>query len=135
MIWYLLRNLGAFVAGFIAAFALVIGVEILSNVLYPLPGNFGHTQEEMCLHVANYPAWVLAIVVVAWGLTALIGTWIAQRIGNVYSASLLGLLLVAAVGLNISMLPYPLWFKIVIMVVMPAACFAGARLASANLVA
>ena len=129
MLGHLFRTVVAFVAGFTAAFALVIGVELLSNILYPLPSDFGHSQEEICLHVAKYPAWVLSIVVVTWGLTGWIATWIAQRIGNVYSAGLLGLLLVAAVALNISMLPYPLWFKIVMMLVMPSACLVGAWMA------
>jgi len=71
---------------------------------------------------------VLAVVVAAWGLTATIGTWIAQRLGNIHSATVLGVLLVAAVGFNVSMLPYPMWFKIVKMIVMPIAAIAGGRL-------
>lgn len=124
-----LQTVFSFVAGLLAAFAMVIGVELLSNVFHPFPSDFAGTQEEVCLHVAKYPAWVLAAVVVAWGLTATIATWIARRIGNVYSAALLGLLLFAAVGFNVSMLPYPIWFKAVIMLVIPIACTVGARLA------
>ena len=78
----------------------------------------------MCAHVARYPAWVLALVVPAWGLTALAGTWIARRIGGPNggpsaersggrsAALVVGLLLTAGVLFNVSMLPYPLWFKI-----------------------
>ena len=122
--------MGAFVAGLLVAFALVVGVEVLSNILHPLPMDSAMTQEEICRHVANYPAWVLAVVVAAWGLTATIGTWIAQRFGNIYSATALGLLLTAAVGFNISMLPYPMWFKVVIMIVIPIAALAGGQLGS-----
>ncbi len=129
MIRFALRTVLATLAGLVASFALVIGVEIFSNLVHPLPSDFSHDPEAVCRHVAKYPAWVLAVVVVAWGLTAAIGTWISQKLGNVYSASVLGLLLVAGVGLNISMLPYPIWFKVVIMIVMPFAAFIGGRLA------
>ncbi len=82
------------------------------------------------MHVARYPNWILAGVVAAWGLTTATGTSIAQRVGNVYSASALGLLLVAGVAMNISMLPYRVWFKVVITIVAPIAALAGMRLAS-----
>ncbi len=129
---YFVRTVAAFVVGLFVAFVLVVGVELLSNVLHPLPSDFAGEPEQVCLHVANCPAWVLAIVVVAWGLIASIATWIAQRIGNVFSATLLGLLLFAAVGLNIWMLPYPIWFEVVIMLVVPIACTWGARLGAHN---
>ena len=129
MIYAALRTLSAFALGTLASFGLIFGFEILSNVVHPFPSDFKGTSEEICMHVANYPNWILAGVVVAWGLTAAVGTWIAQRIGNVYSAAALGILLVAGVTLNISMLPYPIWFKVVCMIVVPVATLFGAQLA------
>jgi hypothetical protein len=129
IVLFVLRTVLATIAGFVASFALIIGVEVFSNIVHPLPNDFSHDPEAVCRHVAKYPAWVLAVVVVAWGLTAAVGTWISQKLGNVYSASVLGLLLVAGVGLNFFMLPYPIWFEVVIMIVMPIAAFAGGRLA------
>jgi ABC-type uncharacterized transport system permease subunit len=129
MVRFVLRTVLATLAGFVASFALVIGVEIFSNIVYPLPSDVSHDHEAICRHVANYPAWVLTLVVGAWGLTAAIGTWISQKLGNVYSSSVLGLFLLGGVGLNISMLPYPIWFKVVIMIVMPIAAISGCRLA------
>jgi len=124
-----LRTLAAVVAALLVAFILVVAVELFGDAVHPLPKDFDGTMEEMCRHVERYPAWVLAIVVPAWGLTALVGTWIAQRIGNVYSSVTVGLFLFAALVLNISMLPYPVWFKIANLVVIPAASVAGGRLA------
>ena len=86
-------------------------------------------MEEMCLHVERYPQWVLAAVVPMWTVAALVGTWIAQKIGNTYAAGIVGLLLLAALVFNLSMLPYPIWFKVVILLVIPAALVAGSRLA------
>ena len=122
-----LRTVAAVIVGLLVAFVLIFAVELFSDVVYPLPADFGGTMEEICRHVEHYPAWVLAIVVPVWGATALVGTWIAQRIGNVYSAAIVGLILVAALVLNISMLPYPIWFKIANLLVVPVASVAGSR--------
>ena len=70
---------------------------------------------------------MLAVVVPMWAVAALVSTWIALRIGNVYSFAIVGLLLVSALVLNLSMLPYPIWFKVANLLVIPAAIFAGSR--------
>lgn len=103
----------AVLAGFATSFALVVLVELFSAVVHPTPSDFDGSMEEMCVHVANYPHWVLAAVVPMWGLTAFLGTWIAGRIGNGFGAIVVAVLLVAAVVWNVAMLPYPIWFKLV----------------------
>ena len=40
-------------AGLIMAIALVIGVELFSSVVHPLPKDFGGTMAERCEHVAQ----------------------------------------------------------------------------------
>ncbi len=122
-----LRCVAAFVAGIIVAFVFVIAVEFFSAVVHPMPPDFKGTMEEMCQHVARYPQWVLAVVVPAWAFTAFAGTWVAGRIGNRTSALGVGLLLVVGVVCNVSKLPYPLWFKLVILLVVPVAIALGDR--------
>src|SRR5215213_6175798 len=100
-----LRFVGAIVAGLLVAFLLVVAVELFGSVAHPLPADFGNTQEEMCQHVERFPAWVLAVVVPAWAAVALAGTCTAGRVGNRGSALLVGLLILAALVLNLSMLP------------------------------
>jgi hypothetical protein len=124
-----LRTFTAVVAGLAVGFALVVAVEFFSAVVHPVPEDFGGTMEEMCLHVENYPGWVLAVAVGMWGAAALISTWTALKLGNLYSFAIVVLLLVAALVLNISMLPYPIWFKIATLIVIPAAIVLARRLA------
>lgn len=116
-----LRSIVAVFVGLIVLLLLVIAVEFFSAVVHPFPEGFGGTTEEMCQHVARYPHWVLASVVGAWAVAAFVGTWAAQRIGNVYSAAIVGLLLLAALLVNVSMLPYPTWFKTANLLVVPTA--------------
>jgi hypothetical protein len=122
------RCLAAVIAGMVLAFVLVIAIELVSAVIHPVPPDFQGTQAEMCLHVQRYPAWVLALVVPAWGGTTFTGTWVAGRIGNRGCALCVGLLLTAAVVFNVAMLPYPTWFKIATVIAVPAAVFLGSRL-------
>jgi len=124
-----LRAIGAALAGLLVSFILVVGLELFSAVVHPFPADFGGTEEEICRHVERYPAWVLAVAVPAWAVTALAGTWTAQRIGNLYAAAIVGLVLLAALVFNISKLPYPMWFKIANLLLIPAAIVAGSRLA------
>jgi hypothetical protein len=116
-----IRALGALVAATLLAFVLVVAVEAFSAVVHPLPPDFGETMEEMCAHVERYPAWVLAVVVPLWAGTAFLSTWIAGRLGNIVCAIIIGLFLLSMLVLNISMLPYPIWFKIASLVTMLAA--------------
>lgn len=130
MIVTVLRLVGAIVAGIVVVGILVVAVEYFSGIVHPFPEDFDGSISELREHVARYPHWVLAVAVVAWGFTALAGTWTAGRLGNRVSAAIVGLLLVAAVILNIAQLPYPIWFKTVILIVIPLAGAYGYRLSS-----
>jgi hypothetical protein len=122
------RIIAAIIAGMIVAFILVVAVELLSAVVHPVPPDFKGTMEEMCLHVAHYPQWVLALAVPAWAGTAFASTWISGRLGNRFCALFIGLLLLAALIHNLSMLPYPIWFKVLSLLAIPAAILFGDRL-------
>lgn len=111
--------------GLLVAFILVVAVELFSSVVHPLPEGFGGTMEEMCRHVENYPDWVLAIATLMWGATAFLSTWTAQKVGNVFAGAFVGVLLLAALVFNISMLPYPAWFEIVIVLTILVATAVG----------
>src|SRR5687768_1893240 len=77
-----LRALAGVLAGLLVSFILVVAVELISDVVHPLPKDFGGTKEEMCQHVERYPQWVLAMVVPLWAAAAFAGTWTAQKVGN-----------------------------------------------------
>jgi hypothetical protein len=123
-----LRTLAATLAGLLAAFVLVVAVEVLSNAVHPYPEGFENTPEAMHEHVKRIPPWVLALAVLLWGATALAATWIAGKFGNLVSFAIVGLLLVLGLVFNISLLPYPMWFKIGTLLVIPAAIAAAGRL-------
>ncbi len=135
MIKACVRIVAGTVIGLFVAFVLIVGVEGFSAVVHPLPKDFGGTMEEMCRHVERYPQWVLAVVVPMWAVAALVSTLVAQRIGNRYSSGVVGLLLLLALVFNISKLPYPIWFKLVTLLVVPVAIIAGSRVAGRRKIA
>ncbi len=116
-----LRAVGAIAAAIVVALVLVVAVELFSAVVHPLPPDFRGTSEEMCAHIERYPEWVLALVVPMWAGTAVASTWIAARLGNLACSLVVGLLFLAALISNISMLPYPLWFKIACLIAIATA--------------
>jgi hypothetical protein len=124
-----LRAVAGVVAGMVLAIVLLVAVELFSAVVHPTPEGFTGTQEEMCQHVERYPAWVLGVAVPMWGGVALASTWVAQKIGGVVPATIVGLLLFVGLVFNVSMLPYPIWFKVACLLVIPGAIVAGMRLA------
>ena len=107
------RSSLAIVIGIAVVIAGLVAVEMFGAAVHPFPADFdSSSQQQMMDYVASYPSWILAIVVPVWGLVAWLGTWVAKRIGGTVSALVIGILLVAAVIFNVSMLPYPLWFKV-----------------------
>lgn len=124
----ILMTIVGIVVGMVLAFVLVVGVEGFSSVVHPLPADFKGTMDEMCQHVARYPHWVLGVVVLLWGATAYLAVWVATKIGRIAAGIVVALLLVAAVVFNVAMLPYPVWFKAVMPLVMLVACGVGLRM-------
>jgi hypothetical protein len=119
-----IRTVLAVAAGLALAFALVVAVEALSAVVHPVPPGT-ETMEQMCEHVARYPDWVLAVVVLAWGAATFASVWVAARIGNPAAGIAVALVLTLAIVWNIAMLPYALWFKVVMLGCFAAACCWG----------
>src|SRR5262245_9883755 len=132
MIGSLLRSAGAVLAGFVVAAVLVVGVEAFSSVVHPFPPDIDPTDYEVCkAHVARYPAWVLAVGAAAWGLTTFVSAWLATRLGSGRHRAhgiVVGLILLALAVMNMSMLPYPIWFWVSNLVVLPLGFYLGARL-------
>lgn len=116
-------------AGLASAFTLILAVEAASAVVHPTPPDFTGTKEEMCEHVARYPQWVLAAVVIAWTTIGFVAAWIAARIGDGRAGLAVGAFLYAALAANVAMLPYPMWFKLVMLMCFPPACWWGMRTA------
>ena len=136
MIGAIARSVIAVVLALVLAVALVVGVEVMSSILHPLPPGLDPADPEVLkAHVAGYPAGVLLLAGLGWGLTTLLSAWLATRLGSgrhpAHGILVGSILLIAAIA-NMLMLPYPIWFWILNLVVFPAGFCLGARLGRAR---
>ena len=122
-----LRQTVAIVVGLVLAFALVAAVEYLSSILHPPPPGFTKTEAEICALVASYPDWVLGVAAVAWTATAFVSTWVASLIGGRVSGVIVALILLLALGSNLAMLPYAIWFKVLMPIALLMTCYLGVK--------
>ena len=131
-----LRSIGAILLSLVTALLFAAGLEGLSAILHPWPADFAGTNEEIVRQGETYPTWALALLGgVGWGATMFISVWLATRLGsnrNPIHGYVVGVILIAAAIFNISMLPYPTWFSLLNLVVLPAALYCGVRLARAR---
>jgi hypothetical protein len=113
----------------VVAFALVVAVEYVSNVFHPFPEGVEPTHGKISAHVAACPTWVLALAVAAWGLTTFVSAWLATRLGagrHPAHGFVVGSILLLAAVANMLMLPYPIWFTVLNLVILPLAIYSGA---------
>lgn len=132
MIGSLIRSVCAVVVGFVVAACSIVGVEVVSSILHPFPPGVDPTDIEVCkAHVARYPARILFLASLAWGFTTFVSAWVATRLGSGRHRAhgiVVGLILLALAIMNMSMLPYPIWFWVSNLVLFPLAFYWGARL-------
>jgi MFS family permease len=134
MILSILRSVGSVVAGLVAAFIPIIAAEVFSSIYHPFPPGVDPSDYEVCkAHVARYPTWVLAACTAIWAAALLAGSWLATRLGTARHPAhglVVGAILLALAGLNMAMLPYPIWFPVVILLTFPLGTILGVRLAN-----
>ncbi|MEM6641088.1 MAG: hypothetical protein AAF610_14440 [Pseudomonadota bacterium] len=113
----------------VVAFMLIEGV---GGILHPWPEDFGGTFEEIAAQVRSYPVWVLALLGgVGYGCTMFLVTFITARFSLGRNRALglaVGALLFAMVVYNLSILPYPVWYWILMLTVLPASAYLGSRM-------
>ena len=97
--------------------ALVIGLlEMVSHRMNPLPDGFDFTDKAALTdHIANMPLSVFLFLLLAHGIGALVGGFIASKMAKVQkrgAAMFVGLILVLAGLLNLMAIPHPIWFSV-----------------------
>ena len=119
-----------------AAIFLFIVIEGISSILHPWPEDFSGSFEEISHQVETYPAWVLALLGgVGYGATMLICSFIATRLGhnrNPWHGYGMGAFLFSMVVFNMTQLPYPTWFWVLMFTVLPLAAYCGTKRGAKN---
>jgi hypothetical protein len=134
-----LRSLVAVVVGFVAASIVMMIVETINGrVLYPKLGIAAQgvtDRETIRALLATAPVGAFLVVIGGWILGGVAGGWTTARLATKAKtghALVLGALLTLAGVANNLMIPPPLWFWFVSLLVLLPAAYLGARLAPAR---
>ena len=132
-----LRSIAAVVVGFIAASIVMMIVETINGrVLYPELAKAAEGLKDpaqLGALFAKAPLGAMVMVIVGWILGGIAGGWTTARIvarGAIGHSLVLGGLLTLAGVANNLMIPKPLWFWVVSLIVLIPAAYLGARLGS-----
>ena len=133
------RKIIAVVLGVVVAVALIIAIEALSHVVYPVPEGLDLTNPEaLQAYVMDMPITALFFVLGAWLVATLVGgllaCFIAKETPLIYSAIIGGLVLLGTI-INLISIPHPLWFSITAILSIIATIFVTGRLGSSFLAA
>jgi hypothetical protein len=128
-----LRAALAVVAGVVVGFAVVMAVEMLSTMAFPLPEGVDPMDEAAMREVMeDIPAGAMAMVVLAWFLGTIAGVVTAIRLHPMrerWPSYVVAGLLAAATVANLVMLPHPLWMVVAAPLALVAGLMLGLRLA------
>jgi hypothetical protein len=110
------RKIAAAVLGIIVAATIVAAVEALGHAVYPVPPHIDFDDPvQFQAYVASLPAGAFLFVLSGWVLGTLLGGLVACFVSKeklfLYSMIVGGFML-AAVTMNLIMIPHPLWFSI-----------------------
>jgi len=134
----ILRSTGAIVAAFVVACAIMMAVESLNGkVFYPELGRAaqGVTDPEVVRQLmAGAPTGALLVVLVGWAIASVTAGYLAARLaGRAASGHALTIGVILTLGgiANNLMLPPPVWFWVVSLLVFLPTSYVGGRLAPA----
>ena len=134
-----LRSIASVIAGFVVASVVMMIVETFNGrVLHPELAKAAEgvtDRETMRALLATAPVGAFLVVIAGWILGGVAGGWSTARLASqapVGHGLVLGALLTLAGVANNLMIPPPLWFWIVSLVVLMPATYVGTRLAPAR---
>ena len=112
----MVKKISAAVLGVIAAFSIVLAVEALGHIVYPVPPDLDlNDLVAFGNYVQSLPVGALLFPAGAWVLATLGGGFLACFIAKdrpfVYSGIVGGFIFVATVA-NLMMIPHPMWLSI-----------------------
>ena len=129
----ILRSILAVLAGIVVGFIVVAALEFLDTTLFPLPAGLDlHDTAAIKQAMARAPLAALILVIVGWGISALLGSWVAARIARapkVLHGMIVGIFLLGAAITDMLEFRHPVWFWICGLLIFLPASYIGSGLA------
>lgn len=133
----IVKSLLAVILSIAVAVGLFMVIEGVGAILHPWPEDFAGTFEEIAHQVETYPTWALALLGgVGYGALMFLCTYIATRLGhnrNPWHGYGVGVFLFAIVVFNLTQLPYPTWYGLLMFTALPTTAYFGTKLGAAHM--
>lgn len=133
----MLRSIGAVLAGIVAAVIVIMLVESLGHFIFPTSQSVDPSDpESLKAAMENIPLGAMLAVLAAWAAGSLAGGWVAAMIATrsfVTHALIVGVVVLIFAIINMAMIPHPLWFWIVGVIIILPAAYVGGRLVGRQL--
>lgn len=109
------KNIVAVIAGIVVAVLVVMGIQWLGHVVYPMPEGLDiNDADAMSEHIAGLPLGAFMFVLASYALGALAGGLLASKLAAssrmLMAGIVIGLILVATL-VTLVQIAHPLWFS------------------------
>lgn len=124
----MIRALLAVAAGIAVAFAGITVLQSIGHQIYPPPEGIDPADREAFAEIVRQmPVPALLMVLLAYAVGTFFGAWLAARIaGRPFPALLVGGVMMLAGISNLALVPHPLWFMVLsVLVFVPSAWLAS----------
>ncbi|MGV8929132.1 MAG: hypothetical protein ACOH1E_05240 [Brevundimonas sp.] len=115
----MLRLVSGLIAGVVAAFVVMMALELIGFFMFPPPAGLNPADaEDVRQMMAAAPLAAKVWVVFGWFVAAVAGGWLARRLTRWHRAGwvIVGLIVLGGV-FNLIQIPHPLWMQIATFVV------------------
>lgn len=129
-----IRIILGIVVGIALGLCIVAIGDMINHALWPPPAEVQVTNSEAIReYMETAPVTSLLGLPITWTLAAFAASFAAAKIAvRTWAGWVAGGVLFAATGLNLALIPHPLWMLIAAVLFVPAAAFFGARYAGAQ---
>ena len=124
----MIRALLAVIAGIAVAYGGIAVLQSIGHQMYPPPEGVDPADREAFAEVVRQmPVPALLLVLLAYAVGTFFGAWLAARIaGRPFPALLVGGVMMLAGISNLAVIPHPLWFMVLsVLVFVPSAWLAS----------
>jgi hypothetical protein len=134
----LVRGTVAVMAGVMAAFLVIMLVQLLGAVLYPAPAGFDPKDPEaLTALTASLPLGAFLMVLLGYLLGAVAGGYLAARLApsrRAVHAGIVAAFLLAGSIMNLVSIPHPAWFLAANLLIVAVVPVLAGRLAQSRAV-
>jgi hypothetical protein len=132
----IVRSVVGVIVGIVVGSGLVYAIEWPGHLIHPLPEGVDpwdpSSRPALEAHAANAPpaVFLLALLAIAVGTSG--GAWLAAKVAGrapIVHGLVVGLWFLLASAMNLTMIPHPVWFAVINLVLVLPAAYAGGKLA------